>query len=240
MYVCIYVYMYDNATTPGWDTLSSHARFKLDPDLPATIASLRPLFTTFPTAFHVRFSPSSDDAKALLLLLPLPRLLNNNNENNNDDDNDDDAAATAPPITAIVLAYFTPADQVSDQVMSAYSAAVAEYRTLTGPAARRCGQSGGGGGGRYADGWAIEEEVEVEVVDAPRELWGPPPPDVEEGSEGRSGRKARVHVALSGWESMDAWGRFRESEEFQENIHLLQMATAIEIFHIACEQRPST
>lgn len=175
--------MYDNVRT-GWDTLSSHTRFKLDPDLPATISNLRPLFTTFPTAFHVQFSPSPDDAKALL-----PLLLNN--------DDDDDAAA--PPITEIFLTYFTPAEEVSDGVMSTYSARVAEYHTKTGPAARRCGQLGGG---RYARGWAIEEEVEVEV---PRELLGTP--DLEEGSNSKS--KARVYVRLSGWESMDACGKFR-------------------------------
>ncbi len=62
--------------------------------------------------------------------------------------------------------------------------------------------------------------------------------DVEHKSFGE-GKKGKVYAGLIGWESKDAHLRFRETQKFKDNIHLLRgpEVKAIEVNHTSFTER---
>ena len=100
--------------------------------------------------------------------------------------------ALQAPVTEILLAYFDP---VSNQTIK--DVATSKLSQFADNALYKCSDVRG-----VSVGWGIENDFPVR------------------GGSG-NGQKGSVLVALIGWPSVEAHMKFRESEDFKQNIHLL-------------------
>jgi hypothetical protein len=117
------------------------------------------------------------------------------------------------PVTEIMLAYFS-----SDISQAQKDAASANAQQFGEKALNKCPDVKG-----FSFGWGVENDFPVKG--------------------GEKGQTGSVLTAFIGWPNIDAHLKFRETEDFKENVDLLrgmEGLVKVAMFHVSCQSLKGT